>query len=522
MSWEEFKALLSHTWLPSESKRIARYISGLVPQVRGMVTATEPPTIQSAILKAGALTDEMVRNGSLTKGNEKRKDGSELSRQGNTRTDNKRTKVVNGFVAANLVRKEYTGPAPKCVRCNYHHYPSTSYRSCTTCNRLRHYAKDCQVGVGLVTPVNAINPIVTRGACFECDGTNHYRSTCPRLNRAQSQGGIRPNQVPAIEGNQNQGNGGYSTRGRAFIMGDPKLVTGTFSLKNYYATILFDTGADYSFVSTKFVTLTGMKPSNLDSSIMVEIASGQKVEANKVVHRCNLVLEGYPFTIDLIPFGYGSFDVIEKIDWMEKFKAEIVCYEKIIRIPMSNDAILIVRGDRPQEDSKHLMSTKTDERKLEDIPIVRDFPEVFPEDLSGLPSPRQVEFRIDLIPGATAIARSPYRLASTEMEELSNQLQELQNKGFIRPSHSPWGAPVLFVKKKDDSFQMCIDYHELNKLTIKNRYPLPRIDDLFDQLQGSRIFSKIDLRSGYHQLRVHEADTPKTAFKTRYGHFELT
>ncbi|GKE57158.1 putative reverse transcriptase domain-containing protein, partial [Tanacetum coccineum] len=146
---------------------------------------------------------------------------------------------------------------------------------------------------------------------------------------------------------------------------------------------------------------------------------------------------------------------------------------------------------------------------------------VFSDDLLGLPPSREIKFRIDLIPGAMPVAKSPYRLAPSEMEELSSQLRELQDKGFIRPSSSPWGASVLFVKKKDGSFRMCIDYKELNKLTIKNRYPLPRIDDLFDQLQGSQYFSKIDLRSGYHQLRVHEDDIPKTAFRTRYGHFEF-
>ncbi|GJX00213.1 putative reverse transcriptase domain-containing protein [Tanacetum coccineum] len=139
----------------------------------------------------------------------------------------------------------------------------------------------------------------------------------------------------------------------------------------------------------------------------------------------------------------------------------------------------------------------------------------------GLPPARPVEFQIDLIPGAAPVARAPYRLAPSEMKELSKQLQELSDKGFIRPSSSPWGAPVLFVKKKDGSFRMCIDYRELNKLTVKNRYPLPRIDDLFDQLQGSSIYSKIDLRSGYHQLRVREQDIPKTAFRTRYGHYEF-
>ncbi|GKE40997.1 hypothetical protein Tco_1464402, partial [Tanacetum coccineum] len=137
-------------------------------------------------------------------------------------------------------------------------------------------------------------------------------------------------------------------------------------------------------------------------------------------------------------------------------------------------------------------------KRLEDVPIVRDFPKVFPEDLPGIPPVRQVEFQIDLAPGAALVARAPYRLAPSEMKELSDQLQELSKKGFIRPSSSPWGAPILFVKKKDGSFQMCIDYQELNKLTVKNRYPLPRIDYLFDQLQGSSVYSKIDLRSGYH------------------------
>ncbi|GJS52465.1 reverse transcriptase domain-containing protein [Tanacetum coccineum] len=167
------------------------------------------------------------------------------------------------------------------------------------------------------------------------------------------------------------------------------------------------------------------------------------------------------------------------------------------------------------------MEKMSDEKRLEDILVVREFLEVFPEVLPGLPPVCQVELQIDLIPGATPVARAPYRLAPSEMQELSNQLQELANRGFIRPSTSPWGAPVLFVKKKDGSFRMCIDYRELNKLTIKNRYPLPRIDDLFDQLQGSSVYSKIDLRSGYHKLIVRNEDITKTAFRTRYGHYEF-
>ncbi|GJY21838.1 putative reverse transcriptase domain-containing protein [Tanacetum coccineum] len=195
-----------------------------------------------------------------------------------------------------------------------------------------------------------------------------------------------------------------------------------------------------------------------------------------------------------MPIKLGSFDIVIGMDWLSKYHARIICDEKVVHIPIDGET-LIIRYIR----------------------VVRDFP----EDLPGLPLVRQVEFQIDLIPGAAPVARAPYRLALLEIQELSNQLQELADRGFIRPSTSPYGAPVLFVKKEDGSFIMCIDYQELNKLTIKNCYPLPRIDDLFDQLQGSSIYSKIDLRSGYHQLRVRDEDIPKTAFRTRYEHYEF-
>ncbi|GJY60263.1 reverse transcriptase domain-containing protein [Tanacetum coccineum] len=210
------------------------------------------------------------------------------------------------------------------------------------------------------------------------------------------------------------------------------------------------------------------------------------------------------------------------MDWLAYHRALIDCYEKIVRIPLPNGEILEVQGEKPEKDLGSLACIKADKKKLDDIRVVRDFPEVFPDDLLGLPHVREVEFRIDLIPGASPVVRSPYRLAPSEMLELSNQLKELQEKGFIRPSHSPWGAPVLFVKKKDGSMRMCIDYRELNKLTIKNRYPLLRIDDLFNQLQCACYFSKIDLHSGYHQLIIREEDISKTAFRTRYRHFEFT
>nr|GEX28621.1 putative reverse transcriptase domain-containing protein [Tanacetum cinerariifolium] len=218
-------------------------------------------------------------------------------------------------------------------------------------------------------------------------------------------------------------------------------------------------------------------------------------------------------------------------------------------MPVELDEVLIVQGDRggKRENLKLsiLSCTKTQkyikkgfliflaqvtkketkdkskEKRLEDVPTVQDFLEVFPEDLLGLPPTRQVEFQINLVPCAAPMVQALYRLALSELQELSTQLQELSDKGFIRLSSSPWGAPVLFVKKKDGSFQMCIDYHELNKLIVKNCYPLSRIDNLFGQLRGSRVHSKIDLISGYHQHRVREEDIPKTVFRTCYSYYEF-
>ena len=166
-------------------------------------------------------------------------------------------------------------------------------------------------------------------------------------------------------------------------------------------------------------------------------------------------------------------------------------------------------------------TTKKEKAKLEDVPIVSDYMGVFPDELPGLPPDRALTFEIELLPGTAPISKAPYRMAPAELKELQAQLQELLDKGFIRPSYSPWGAPVLFVKKKDGTLRMCIDYRELNKVTIKNKYPLPRIDDLFDQLKGAAVFSKIDLRSGYHQLKIKDSDVPKSAFRTRYGHYEF-
>ncbi|GJR46979.1 putative reverse transcriptase domain-containing protein [Tanacetum coccineum] len=240
-----------------------------------------------------------------------------------------------------------------------------------------------------------------------------------------------------------------------------------------------------------------------------------------------------------MPVELGSFDVIIGMDWLRRCHAVIVCDEKLVRVPYGNETLTFLGNESNNGRESRLtiiscskaqeymakgcqvflaqISAKKEEDKsegkqLKDVPIVQYFPEAFPEDLPGLPLAQPVKFQIDLILRAAPVARAPYRFALSEMKELSEQLQELSDKGFIRPSSSPWGAPVLFVKKKDGSFRICINYRELNKLTVKNRYLLPRIEDLFDQLQGSNIYLKIDLRSGYHHLRVREQDIPKMTF----------
>nr|GEV72586.1 putative reverse transcriptase domain-containing protein [Tanacetum cinerariifolium] len=367
--------------------------------------------------------------------------------------------------------------------------------------------------------------------CFECGASGHFKRDYPKLRNKN-------------RGNRNAQGWVYAVRNaekneNAAMNPDSNVITGTFLLNNRYASILFDTGADRSFISTAFSSMINIDPTPLRSSYDVELADEKIVEIDTIIRGCTLNFLNHPFNIDLMPVEFGSFNVIIGMDWLRKYHVIIVCDEKLVHVPYGNETLIFHgnKNDNRRESRLTVIScTKAQEymkkgcqiflaqisakngedkpggKQLKDVPIVRDFSEVFPEDLLGLPPARPVEFQIDLIPGAAPVARAPYRLAPSEMKELSEQLQELSDKSFIRPSSSPWGAPVLFVKKKDGSFRMCIDYRDLNKLTMKDRYPLPRIDDPFDQLQGSSIYSKIDLGSGYHQLRVREQDISKTTF----------
>ncbi|GKE01344.1 putative reverse transcriptase domain-containing protein, partial [Tanacetum coccineum] len=303
---------------------------------------------------------------------------------------------------------------------------------CHKCGKGGHKARYCKeknVAVG----ANAV-PIPT---CYDCGEQSHTRNRCLRK--------VKQEEVREVYG-------------RSYAIKDAEskglnVVTSTFMLNNCYAFVLFDSGSDRSFVDTRFSSMLDIDPVKIRASYEVELADGRVVSTNTILKGCTLNLVNHIFEIDLMPIELGTFDVIIDMDYLVKHDAVNVYVKKVVRISYGNK-MLIVENDKGVSQLK-----------------------VFPEELPGLPPLRQVEFQIDLVSGAAPVARAPYRLAPSEMRELS--VLELLEKGFIHPNLSPWGAPALFVKKKDRSFRMCIDYRELNQLNVKNRYPLPRIVNLF-------------------------------------------
>nr|XP_043639182.1 uncharacterized protein LOC122610254 [Erigeron canadensis] len=327
MSWYNFRELMMKKFCTAtelvklvphlvepENKGIEKYFRGLIPQVRSTMDAVHPLTLEEAILRSEAMTEELVQCGTITTVGTKRKETSGMTNQ-------------------------------NCL-------------TCYNCNKTGHLANYCREPRTQVAPLNQRRPIGVRGGCYECGATDHYRNTCSQWVGQQVQVAVHPNQLQITEPNQNRGNQAPAARGRAFVLNaakarnDPNVVAGTFLLNGHYATVLFDSGADYSFVATSFIPLLSAKPSPM----------------------------------------YLCFDV-----------------------ERANDGL--VRLDQ----------------------------DVFPDELPGLPPSRQLDFRISLVPNAAPIAKSPYRLATTELQELATQLKELQDKGFIRPSQSPWGAPIHFL-----------------------------------------------------------------------------
>ena len=321
----------------------------------------------------------------------------------------------------------------------------------------------------------------------------------------------------------------------------PDVIIGNFTIFDTIVHALIDLGSTHSYVCTDIPNLGNLPKSETEYEILVTNPLEHSVIVNKVYRDCPIKIREYEFLGDLIELSFREFDVILGMDWLSRHRAIVDCKMKRVTLRTLDEDEVTFIGERSDHLSNvisaaiartmvrkgceaylaYVIDTVKARPSVSDISIVSDFPDVFPEELPELPPHREIEFAIDVVLGATPASITPYRMASLKLKELKLQLQELLEKGFIRLSVSPWGAPVLFVKKKDGTLRLCIDYRQLNKLTVKNKYPLPRIDDLFDQLKGASIFSKIDLRSGYHQLRIKDADVHKTAFRTRYGHYEF-
>ncbi|GJX56991.1 putative reverse transcriptase domain-containing protein [Tanacetum coccineum] len=382
-------------------------------QELGSVIAAKPTKLQDAIRIANNLMDQKLKGYARS---------SETKRR--------------AYTVENNEKMRYVGSLPYCNKCKLHHVGQCTVR-CGNCKRVGHMTRDCKV---TVTPNTQRAPIGNQPGivCYECGRSGHFRKDCPKL-RNQNRG----NKTGNKNGNKTENQtGGNEATARAYAIGgggtnpDSNVLTGTFLLNNCYASMLFDSRADRSFVSSTFSALLDVAPSTLDTSYAVELADGRISKTNFVLRGCTLGLLGHPFNINLMPVELGSFDVIivrgDDYDGRSKSKLNIISCTKTQKYIQKGCQVYLaqVTSKKTEDQSK--------EKWLEDVPIIREFPEVFPEDLPGLPPARQVKFQIDLVLGVAPVARSSYRLAPAELEKLSTQLQELSDKGFIRPSSSPW------------------------------------------------------------------------------------
>ncbi|GKA45287.1 putative reverse transcriptase domain-containing protein [Tanacetum coccineum] len=422
MPWTEMKQLMTSEVVEPESVKVDAYIRGLTDNIKGEVTSSKPANLNEAVRMAHKLMEQKshARDERILEGKKQKWE----SFQSRNSSGNARAMIIaptDGNVSY--------GSLPVCKHCFTRHVGPCIIK-CHKCGKVGHKARYCKKK-SVSMAANA-QPIPT---CYDCGVQGHTRNRCLKKVKQEEVGEVR-GRAYAIREAESQG---------------PNVVTGTFLLINRYASILFDSGSDRSFVDTRFSSMLNIEPVKIRTSYEVELADGRVVSTNTVLKGCTLNLVNHIFKIDLMPIELGTFDVIIGMDWLVNHDAIIVCCEKVVRIPYRNK-MLIVKIDK------------------------------------GVSRLKVVSY-IKALPGAAPVARAPYRLAPFEMRELLVQLQELLEKGFIRLSSSPWGALVLFAKKKYGSFRI--------------------------------VYSKIDLRSGYHQLHIKEEDIPITSFKTRYGYFEF-
>ncbi|GJR38014.1 reverse transcriptase domain-containing protein [Tanacetum coccineum] len=372
-------AILCPTMVPNSEKFMEVFIGGLPRSIEGNVTASKPQTLEESIIITQRLMDQATKHNSVQGTNDhKRKFDDRTIFTNNNHQNNRNNNNHNNDHLQQQNRRKETVKA-------YAATPAENSRNCKN--------------KGPATGSNLQPVLVT---CHTCGEKGHYKNQCPKANN--------------------------NAHGRAYMLRDknvhqdPNVVTGAFLLNQHLARVLFDSGANKSFVSISLASMLNIPPITLDTTYDIEMADGNLVGTNTVIQGCTLILLNQPFEIDLMPIKLGSFDVIIGMDWLSKYHARIICDEKIIHIPIDGETLII---------QAQVIEKKSDEKRLEDIPVVREFLEIFPEDLPGLPLIRQVEFQINLIPGAEPVARAPYRLAPSEMQELSDQLQELADRGSL-------------------------------------------------------------------------------------------
>eukprot|EP00253_Pinus_taeda_P021183 PITA_21183 len=460
-----FTSLLRYVpYIREEKAKVQRFVSSLPPYMRERIEFDNPKSMDEVIRKARICYQQSKQKGEIA------------SRKWN---EKKNFKTVGNN---KWIRNNGNKGAGKGTNSRFTARTTPKFRSTNE-------SKVSEQQIRLDNEGTTRPPV----QCWGCGGP-HYIKNCPQrkgteqlsqIHEASTVGEVGRS-VPRI-------NAALEDRQAEY---QPTMVEFEGKISNLTISVLIDPGATLSYVNPKVVERCNLQSAKFKNPWLVQLATGAKRRVTAKINDCSFTIADQPITADLNILPLGSYDILIGMDWLEKHWSLVDCKTKVIYY-------------RDQQGNAGNQATSA------------EFTDVFPKEIPGLPPRRNIDFTIELVPGAAPVSRAPYRMSVPELTELKMQLQELLDKNYIRPSVSPWGAPVLFVRKKDDTLWMCIYYRQLNKLTIKNKYPLPRIDELFDQVKGATVFSKINLRSGYHQIRIKDEDIAKTTFRTRYGHYEF-